>query len=100
MRGGLQGSTVNVKLKALRAALTAARKKQYILANPAEEIDLLRARKAEREPFKKGQVRELISVANDEWRGMILLGEVGYTVRSHGWFRRSRHGRLRIDRRF
>lgn len=72
-REGRQASTVNVKLKALRAAFNDARRKQFVLANPFEAVDFLKSRQAERRPFTMEEVKALLAAADEEWRGMILL---------------------------
>jgi integrase len=44
------------------------------ISNPAEAIELLHENGEERMPFTGDQVKALLGVAENEWRGMILLG--------------------------
>lgn len=67
--------TVNVALKILRSAMAQARREGLIDVNEAERVTLLKVRKsAKRKPFTVAQVRRLLAVSNEEWRGMILVG--------------------------
>jgi integrase len=67
--------TVNIALKILRSALAQARRDGLTDVNEAERITLLKLRRtAKRQPFNLGQLRKLLAVANEEWRGMIVLG--------------------------
>ncbi|MEO6752508.1 MAG: site-specific integrase, partial [Chthoniobacteraceae bacterium] len=72
---GKTASTANLAVKILRAAFAAARRLGLSLTNPAEGVSLLeQSDTEERIPFTEAQIVELMSVADDEWRGMILLG--------------------------
>ena len=67
--------TVNVSLKILRSALSQARKDGLIEKNEAERVSLLkRLGQFERRPFTMGELRRVLEVADDEWKGMIMVG--------------------------
>jgi len=70
---GKANKTANMAIKTIRIALNQARRQQVILSNPAEAVDLLRENSATRETFTRQQVADLLRVADNEWRGMILL---------------------------
>ncbi len=67
-------TTADFELKVLRAALNAARRRGLVLANAAEAVESAGGAAEEREPFTVAEVKALLGVANEEWRGMILLG--------------------------
>ena len=68
-------NTVNVSLKILRAALNQARRDGLIDANQAERVPLLKSRRSsKRRAFTLEELKQVLAVADDEWRGMILVG--------------------------
>jgi integrase len=72
-------STCNMVVKKiLSVPFEAARKMGYIPTNPVAAVDLLKdkaeARKSGREPFKAGEVSQLVVASSDDWQGAILLG--------------------------
>lgn len=72
---GKTASTANLAVKILRAAFASARRLGLSLTNPAEGVSLREETDTEeRNPFTLPQVGELMAAADDEWRGMILLG--------------------------
>ena len=74
VKGGRANKTANMAVKTLRIALNVARKQGMILNNPAEAVDMLPENSGSRETFTREQVTDLLTAANAEWRGMILLG--------------------------
>ena len=67
--------TVNVSLKILRSAFAQARRDGLIDVNEAERVTLLKRKdRFERRPFTLPELRRILEVATDEWRGMILFG--------------------------
>jgi integrase len=70
----MPSGTANFSIKVLRAVLNTARRRGLIPTNPAEAVELLPENSEERSPFSEDDVKSLISVADIEWRGMILLG--------------------------
>jgi len=63
-------------LKVLRSAFAVARREGLTDDNPAERVAVLKKRQtdSERRPFTLSELKRLMDVANDEWRGMILFG--------------------------
>ena len=68
--------TVNISLKILRSALAQAKRDGLIDVNEAERVTMIRvkAREQSRRPFTMGELKQIMNVANDEWRGLILMG--------------------------
>lgn len=67
--------TANLMLKILRSAFATARREGLIDDNPAERVTVLKRQKDfERRPFTLPELKRLIEVADDEWRGIILFG--------------------------
>ncbi len=68
-------STVNISLKIIRSALTQAKRDGLVDVNEAERVTLLKRIKTfERRPFTLPELKRVLAAANDEWRGMILVG--------------------------
>ena len=74
LRDGLANKTANLALKTLRAAFNAARRQGLISNNPAEAVEILPDDSAERGAFTLEELQALLSIVDDEWRGMILMG--------------------------
>ncbi len=71
----LAPGSVNLMLKILRVAFTAARRDGLIDTNPAEKVPILKkSREAARRAFTLSELQSILKVADDEWRGMILFG--------------------------
>ncbi|MCL5096347.1 MAG: tyrosine-type recombinase/integrase [Candidatus Omnitrophica bacterium] len=71
----LSGSSTNVSLKVVRSALAQARREGLVDTNVAENVSLLKNLDvSERRPFTLEELKRILAVANDEWRGMILTG--------------------------
>ena len=73
LEDGKSPSTADFHLKVLRAAFETARKQSLTLKNPTDGVEILAQAAEEREPFTDEQVRDLLKVADDEWKGMILF---------------------------
>jgi integrase len=67
-------STCDFGLKVISSVLNSAHRKGLTLSNPALAVQPLNGRQEERLPFTDEQVKALLAVASDEWRGMILFG--------------------------
>lgn len=67
-------ATVNVSLKVLKAALNQARKDGLVLKNEAENVVLLKREKFQRRPFTLDEIKKVLAVADQQWRGIILVG--------------------------
>jgi integrase len=68
--------TVNHDLKAVKMLFLSARRDGLIADNPAEDVKTVaqRGEKRSRRPFSVEELRSVLSVADDEWRSMILFG--------------------------
>ncbi len=71
---GKASKTANMAVKTLRIALNTAKNQGLILSNPADAVELLPEDSVSRKPFTRQQITDLLKVADEEWRGMILLG--------------------------
>lgn len=67
-------STANHTIKSIRAALNQATRDGVVDENEASKVTLLKFKSNKRSAFTTEQVRLLLSVANQEWRGIILMG--------------------------
>jgi integrase len=71
----LAPGTVNLMLKIIRVAFAQARRDGLLETNPADRVSLLkRSREGQRRPFTLPELRRILEVAGEEWRGMILVG--------------------------
>ena len=67
--------TVNMEIKILRSALAQAKRDGLVDFNEAERVSLVKKRKViERRPFTIEELRKILDVVNEEWKGMILVG--------------------------
>jgi integrase len=71
---GVSTSTFVLDLKVLRCAFNLAKRQGLIVHSPAETVDLPPVRHIEREVFTKEEIRALLSVAEPQWRLLILNG--------------------------
>jgi integrase len=74
MDSGRTASTVNGSLGILRALFGSARRSGIVAVNVAEALEPIRSVKEDRLPLTDKQVRELLAVADPQWRGAILVG--------------------------
>jgi integrase len=73
--GKLSANSVNICLKVLRAAMAQAVRDGLIDNNEASRVSLLkREDKFQRRPFTLPELRRILEVADEEWRGLILFG--------------------------
>ena len=71
----LSASSANFTVKVLRAALNQARRDGLVDTNEASRVTLLqKVRKFRRRPFTMEEIKRVLTVADDEWRGMVLVG--------------------------
>jgi len=71
---GKTSVTCNMAVKTLRIPLNIARRHGLIATNPAEVSALLPSDGEERECFTQKQVKAIIDIADEDWRGLTLLG--------------------------
>jgi len=67
-------ATANIKLKIIRVFFTSAWRDGIISDNPAAKVPTLKSAEAIRRPFTVAQVKILLALADEEWRGLILAG--------------------------
>jgi integrase len=68
-------ATCNKFIKQLRVVFEDARRDGYIAENPAKDCPRLKVVSAERRrPFTIEELKEVLKVATDEWRSLILFG--------------------------
>lgn len=67
--------TVNHQIKFLRMLFRAARRDALVADDPAEFVQIIRqAKSSVRRPFTIPELKAVLSVADPEWRSMILFG--------------------------
>jgi integrase len=68
--------TVNHDLKAVKMLFLSAKRDGLIADNPAEDVKTVsqRGEKRTRRPFSLAELRAVLSVADEEWKSMILFG--------------------------
>ena len=71
---GKSESTCDFTLKVLSSVLASAHRKGFALSNPALAVEPFYGTPNEREPFSRDHVKALLKAADNEWKGMILLG--------------------------
>ena len=71
---GLAPSRVNLDTTVLSAAFNAALKQGHVSVNPCAGIEPLKDKVVHKKIFSPEQVSALISVASNDWRGVIFLG--------------------------
>jgi integrase len=76
MASKLSVGTANVGLKIIRIALNDAKRNGLIDSNPAEEVKVLSKKDVDqvRRPFTLPELKRLLDLADEEWKGMILFG--------------------------
>jgi integrase len=69
-------TTANFCVSVLRIALNQARREGLIQVNPAMQVSKIRRRGEAlgRRPFSLPELKQVLEVANDEWKGMIAFG--------------------------
>jgi integrase len=70
---GLAPKTIILDIKIIRTALNHARRQGLIPTNPAEAVELPKAKGVERGTFTPEEIKILVDTAQDEWKTLILL---------------------------
>jgi integrase len=71
---GKTPQTANLSVKCLSVPFNQARRLGYIQNNPCEAVRSLKVQKKDKAVFSPTQIEEILSVADSEWKGVILLG--------------------------
>lgn len=66
--------TANNKLKVVRTLFQSAWRDGLLTDNPAAKVAALKTGEATRRPFTIGELKAVLRVASQEWRGMVLAG--------------------------
>ncbi len=72
----LSANSANYTVRVLRAALNQARRDGLVDTNEASRVTTIKrsGERFERRPFKLPELKRILAVADDEWRGLILTG--------------------------
>jgi integrase len=71
---GLAPVTLNLDITVLSAAFNAALRQGHISVNPCTGVEPLKDKATHKKTFSPEQVSALLSAANGDWRGVVLVG--------------------------
>jgi integrase len=71
---GLAPATVNLDITVLSAAFNAALRQGHVSVNPCAAIEPLKDKAQHKKVFASEQVSALVSAADGDWKGVILVG--------------------------
>jgi integrase len=74
IKEGVSAASADLTVKTLRIPFGLARRQELIDANPAAGVELLQKDGETRDYFTKEQIKAIIGVAEDEWKGVIRVG--------------------------
>jgi integrase len=72
-RDGKSGKYVETELVIISSLFNTALNQAIISANPVKAVKRIQSFSEERVPFSGDQIRDLLAVADDQWRGAILI---------------------------
>lgn len=71
----LSPASANLGVKTVRMMFGAALRQGLLTANPAVAVDIIKARgESRRRPFTHAELARLLTVADPEWKGLIMFG--------------------------
>jgi integrase len=70
---GMMARTANLSVKVVSSAFNKALRQGYITSNPCAALESLPVESEEKGTFTPAQVAELVSAAEGDWRGAVLL---------------------------
>jgi len=76
MAANLSVGTSNTALKIIRVALNEAHRQGLIDSNPASAVKILSQKAGDsiRRPFTLPEIKRILKLADEEWKGIVLLG--------------------------
>src|SRR5438067_813387 len=74
LAAGKSPKTANISVKIVSAAFNSALRQGYIASNPCTALERLPEKTAERTTFTSKQVAKLVSMAEGDWKNLILAG--------------------------
>jgi integrase len=74
LAAGKSPKTANISAKIVSAAFNSALRQGYIVSNPCTALERLPEKTAERSTFTSKQVAKLVSMAEGDWKNLILAG--------------------------
>lgn len=70
----VSGVTVNKSLKVIRGAWARAMRDGLLRENVFARVDLVKTKRADRRAFTLQEVKRILEVCGEEWRGLVLFG--------------------------
>ncbi len=70
----VSGSTTNKYLKIARVLWGAAQRDGITQYNPFASVAIVKATRSKRRPFTMNELKRILKVCSEEWRGMVLFG--------------------------
>ena len=74
LRGELTVATANKLMRLMQGAFTQAVRLGYRTDNPFSKVDLAKKKSSERRALTLDELKSVLAVASNEWRGVVLFG--------------------------